>query len=418
MSMATAFPLALGGAAAGAAPPQQGYVDPYEAQLRALRAQMQAPQQPMYSPEEVAQRQAQNQREYELGLLGQLSGDDTLAPVGAQVFRQALGNRQKRITERGTSDPITGQFSYNPDYLRERDEQALAGLEGKSAAARAAWGEQRQRAEERADLERQRAEDRRALHAIVAAGRDHDRAAGSFSNAGFTPDGKQVVTNSRSGVNYVLQLNPDGTPRYTPYADVFTPKAAFEKNVASAGESQAAATRADTLLRQVKTNPDSFGLSSALVSAVPGALQGYAAKALALSPDQMEMRARLLREAALEINALYGAALSSGESARAATFLPNAADPPETVIAKLTAARDWARSSAAMQGPAANRAASSRSGGTTGPRDTPASRNTGGATGSWDTPGAAAAQAQGGGAGLSPDEQQELRELRARFPGR
>jgi hypothetical protein len=143
--MATMFPQALGAAPQG---PAQ-YVDPYEAQIAAMRARMQQPQAPMYTPEQVEQRRTQNDREYQLGLLGQLSGDEGLSNIGGQVFKQALAARQPKISERGVADPLTGQFNYDPEYLRQRDEQSLAGLEQKSAGARAAYDEQRTRAAER-----------------------------------------------------------------------------------------------------------------------------------------------------------------------------------------------------------------------------------------------------------------------------
>lgn len=185
---------------------------------------------------------------------------------------------------------------------------------------------------------------------------------GSFSPAGFTPQGQQVVTNTKSGVSYLLNILPDGTPNYTPYQGAMIPKATFDKQVTAAGDLSAVAARADKLMQSVEANPEAFGLRSAAVSAVPGALQGYAAKAVGLTPQQLEARSTVLRQAAQEINELYGAALSMGEQARANTFLPNPADPPEMLISKLKAARDWAKTQMGQYSPAVTNAATQRSG--------------------------------------------------------
>lgn len=148
-------------------PPQ--WVDPYAAQIKALQEQLAQPQGPMYTPEQVAQRRAENQRQYELGLLGQLSGDDSLQAVGGQVLRQALANRQQRVSERGTTDPITGAFTYSPEFLQAQKEQQLAGLQQRSAAAQGQFQENRQKALERSMEAQQRAQDRMELRAMMAA---------------------------------------------------------------------------------------------------------------------------------------------------------------------------------------------------------------------------------------------------------
>lgn len=164
--MATMFPQTLG------APPQvPAFVDPYAQQIEAARARL-AQQQlaPMFTPEQAAQRRAQNSREYELGLLGSLSGDDGVKNIGGQVFKQALAARQPRVTERGVADPITGQFNYDPDFLRQRDEAALSGLEQRSAQERARFDAGRLSAADKAEQQRQRAEDQRELRGLMNSG--------------------------------------------------------------------------------------------------------------------------------------------------------------------------------------------------------------------------------------------------------
>jgi hypothetical protein len=106
------------------------------AYVQALRARLAQPISPTVSPEEAQQRRDSNARDYNLGLLMQLSGDESFAPIGGQMLKQALAAREKKITERGTTDPFSGQFTYNPEYLREKDEGAIGQYEqGRLAAA-------------------------------------------------------------------------------------------------------------------------------------------------------------------------------------------------------------------------------------------------------------------------------------------
>lgn len=158
--MATLFPQTLG----PQSPPQvPTFVDPYAAQIEAARARMNAPLPQMYTPEQIAERRAQNDREYQLGLLGSLSSDEGLKNVGGQVFKQALAARQPKISERGVADPITGQFSYDPDFLRQRDEAALSGLEQRSAQERARFDAARLAAQEKAEAAAKHADLMRGL---------------------------------------------------------------------------------------------------------------------------------------------------------------------------------------------------------------------------------------------------------------
>lgn len=147
------------------------YVDPYQALLEAQRAKIAQPQGPMYSPEEQAQRVAQNQREYEVGMLGLLSGDQNLGGAGGHVLKQAMAARTPRVTERGTTDQLRGTHTYFPEFLRQQDEDKYAQMQQRSAQAFGSHQEAQQRAAERADLARQRSEDQRALHALIGSNR-------------------------------------------------------------------------------------------------------------------------------------------------------------------------------------------------------------------------------------------------------
>ena len=209
---------------------------------------------------------------------------------------------------------------------------------------------------------------------------------GNFTHEGYTPNNERIVTNSKTGQSFILGLNANGTPSYTPYGGPATPKAAYEKNVAAAQTFQSKADSSDALVKQIEANPDAFGLTAAAVSKLPASVQGRVG-AKVLDENTLKLRADVLRQAAMEISDIYGAAQSVGEAARAATFIPAAEDPPQIVMEKLKAARDYARSNARSLGGAVNQAARDRSG--------------------------VGAQAAPGG-GLSADEAAELARLRAK----
>lgn len=181
----------------------------------------------------------------------------------------------------------------------------------------------------------------------------------NFTQAGFTTDGKPIVTN-KTGQNYTVETTPNG-PSYAPHAGPVIPKGTFDKNVQDAQILNASAARSDAILKQVDANPDAFGIVASGVAKLPQFAQGRVADVV-LSPQAMQVRTNVLRQAAQEISDLYGAALSMGEQARANTFIPNSDDPPAVVIAKLKSARDWAASKASVYGPAVNQQAGARTG--------------------------------------------------------
>lgn len=152
--MAGVFPQALG--------PQQPSA--YELLLAELQKQQPAPR-PAFTPEQQRQRVESNNSQIGLGLLGQLSGDRQMSPVGAGVFKQALGAREERTTNRGIQDPLTGETAIDPEYAAQQHEARR----GKVLEQALRFEDQRERARERSDQDRQRAEDRQGLAQTVAA---------------------------------------------------------------------------------------------------------------------------------------------------------------------------------------------------------------------------------------------------------
>jgi hypothetical protein len=110
-------------------------VDQYDQLIREQLERLNAPRKSMYTPEQVQQRRDANEREYQMGLLGALSGDSGMGEVGGLVLKNALAQRQPKVTERGVSDPISGEFTYDPDYLNERHQQQLLELQKLKASS-------------------------------------------------------------------------------------------------------------------------------------------------------------------------------------------------------------------------------------------------------------------------------------------
>jgi hypothetical protein len=197
--MATNFPKYRGAQQPQMVQMQQEPEDPEAAALAALQARMNQPRAPLLSPEEVAARRQQNQQEYALGLLGQMSGHQTLAPVGGQLLKQALAARQAKVSERGSTDPLTGEFTYDPDYLAQRDEQTAGGMQQRMAQRAFTRQENRTKAQERADQQREARADRAAAAAEARA----DRAAMVAAGGGGHPTGDE-----RNAANFasIMQL--------------------------------------------------------------------------------------------------------------------------------------------------------------------------------------------------------------------
>lgn len=101
-----------------------GYPIPQEEldYLDMLKKKMSAPAAPRYTPEQVADRRRANDRDYALGMMGMVSQNENLQRVGQQMYSDAMKQRQPTITEHGQSDPLSGEFSYDPDYLQQRTE--------------------------------------------------------------------------------------------------------------------------------------------------------------------------------------------------------------------------------------------------------------------------------------------------------
>lgn len=107
---------------------------------------------------------ARNNDAMQLGLLGQMSGAEGPQHVGAQVFKQALARNEPHVSEKGTTDQLTGEFTPNQDAMDQR----TSGRRDRIFKMALAAEESRRRGEERQDLDatrRQQQEDMIRLRA-------------------------------------------------------------------------------------------------------------------------------------------------------------------------------------------------------------------------------------------------------------
>lgn len=141
---------------APAAEPQ--WEDPNTQLRAALAARMAQEQAPMYTPEQIEARRHQNQLEYEIGLASMLSGNQAIGNLGGTVLKNSLANRQARVNERGSADPITGKFTYSPDYLQAQHQAQMDKLDAGSAASHAEFKKGRLSHQDKLDQKREQYE--------------------------------------------------------------------------------------------------------------------------------------------------------------------------------------------------------------------------------------------------------------------
>lgn len=80
---------------------------------------------PKYTPQQIAERTQANDRDYALGMLGMASQNETLQNLGKSMYKEAMDARTPHITEHGSYNTITGEFTYDPDYLQQQAESQL-----------------------------------------------------------------------------------------------------------------------------------------------------------------------------------------------------------------------------------------------------------------------------------------------------
>ncbi len=156
------------------------------------------------TPEEVAQRRGANQQAQNIAMLSMLSGDEQLQNFGGQIFKQALADKQTKVTDRGTYDPLSQKWTLDPTYQREQSQGDLDKVYGQIAQAQA--GEIGRR-ETQADALARMAQENRYATAREAAAR-------SAAQANLPPT---IVIDPATGQpKYVERANAIGQTPFIP----------------------------------------------------------------------------------------------------------------------------------------------------------------------------------------------------------
>ena len=284
-------------------------------------------------------------------------GPEAIQGFQPALLKQAMAAQQPMKVEGGFIDP-SGRVMMDPGYQQQKKtEMLLTKLHQLDVLEQRVTSDQEKIAI---------AHERNMVLALIGQMRaEMGGGRGGASTWGFAPDGRRIVED-RNGNQYVI--NQNGSREL--YTGIGTQKAPFEKNVQASQELSGRVMSADKLIALADANPEAFGLTPTVVSALPDMVQGRVMPKV-LTPEQLQVRNQVLRQAAIEIHEIYGAALTMGEGHRASQWAIGKNDSDEMVINKLRAARDWAEQKRQALGQAANTVAGTRLGQTA---QTPASQ--------------------------------------------
>ena len=394
--------------------PAQPPIDAYTQLMQEYaRLQNQQPAGPMYSPDEIRERIRRNNEQVNLGALGALSGDPHVSQVGSTIFKQALGDRGERITQRGIMDPLTGVTAEDPEYQNERHDARR----GKILDAALRFEDQRQRAAERATAAEENRAFRRDMQKDQQEFRRQIRESGgqgghNLQQVTDPTTGEMWWHDPRTGDPVKPITNPNaGAPMVKP--DKMT--AADEKSVT---EMRAQSAAVQSALQAVQASPSAFSVGKGIPDMGSGVLSRSMAayRDRKMSEQELAARSMVYNNVSTIIKERAGTAQSVSEQQRLNSFLPSPIDGPREVGVKLKAFQQYL-------GEQETTTLQKYRGGAR-----PVTRVPGSGQGASyisptpQAPGAPAATpapapaAPGG--GLSPAEQAELDALRARFGGR
>lgn len=307
---------------------EPSYIDPYASRLEELRtAYRQSANTPlpteMYSPEELAKRQAEHQRNLFFGQVGGISNDKAVMNVSEPMLKLAMEAQKPKYTEHGRFDETTGKFSYFPGYQEARKQDMLGKqlqqIEAASAEGQRRWDEGRQRAHEAYML--------RTTLAGMKGGSDGDK--GSTTYIGVDPDTNQPVYNHTK--HGLIGIGPDGKAyRYQgkpPGPKNQEPPAAITGKYM---ENRAGLSQTDVAIEKVRANPAAVGAVAVLPEMVSQYIPTKGGK------EGVDVRAAVANLGSLKIHDRSGAAVSALEMPRLRPFVPNiGTDSPETIQKKL-----------------------------------------------------------------------------------
>lgn len=322
----------------------QGHDESLAMAMRAIDRQTQAPDMTAAIEENLRRANAASGDIAGAGILQALGGQE-FAPWSGQILQQAIKARSPQEVPGGWGTIHQGQFTPNEYKQREAEVERLT----KTAALLEARANNADTLEQKEILAAQANEVRLEVARITGASKsDHV----NLQREGTTPSGEVVSFNPRTGGR---------TVNGQPYNGPVMSQSALDKQAEAVQQSLGAIRALTSINDMVAKNPNAFGGVATLSSLTPQIIASRWQSAK-LTPQEREVRALVMTQAAQVINDLYGAAVSAGEMGRAVTFVPTNLDDPVTVAVKLKAAMSWANSKASTYGGGVRGVAEARSG--------------------------------------------------------
>lgn len=307
-----------------------GYVSPYAARIAALTKQQEGLDAqdfgPMFTPEEQERRQTENARNYQLGVLSQLSGDKQMMAAGTPILKEAIAQRNRKVTEHGEYDPMTGQLNMFPEYKRQK-------LSDRLAKEQARLTEQEARGYDQYNRDRERAQDRMDLARLAASLK-------TPPNQGVTMIGVDETDNKpillrHDGVMLKPGAKPGEFTYYSGTAPATRANAAKEKKALEDAEDAVIKVGGQIARMRTPAGREAYGtgVAGTVLSKLPIG-RGIATNAL-FSNEEQKMRADVYADAYQEAVKIAGVAQTLGEKWRFEPFLPQPDDPDDVVLNKL-----------------------------------------------------------------------------------
>jgi hypothetical protein len=292
-------------------------------------------------------------------------GPKDMQGLQSQFAQQSAHMMQPQKIEGGEID-VSGQVNLDPGYKRQKQiadlRESIQSLEKQKLTAITA--DEKLRAEilqrdqmqelRRLQIEasREAAADRAAnQRELIAMRREAASGGGKMQAHGVTPDGQIVSYSPTLGRTFIAGQNGD----MVEYKGPMVSQGTADKQVLAAQHLQGSEQTFIDLEARMKAYPNAFGGASSLAALTPTVIQSRILSAK-LSPEEQQVRADVLRQAAQAAHDLLGAAQTPSELATVANFIPNAQDPPDRVLQKLVSAREWQQRQLKTLGPWAKQA--------------------------------------------------------------
>lgn len=298
-----------------------------------------APAKPMFTPEQQNERIDRNNSMANVGALGSIAGDRGVRGVGGQVFKQALADRHEQRSARGIVDPLTGEETLDPEYIRARQEDKRGQILQRALAFqanRSASEDRRAASSERGDILRAigSGHDTARVEAAAERGAGGGGRQANLQKVEDPATGKIFLMDPKTGQNMGEFKNTDGSS----FQKAASPTGGDDKELSAVATGKAATKMGLTAVAQ---HPDAFGPVKGLPDQMGDGVIGNAARYLrdnkSLTADQLAARAAIYNQVSAIIKERAGTAQSKQELKRLQGFLPSEMDNAGAIAAKLNA---------------------------------------------------------------------------------